>query len=399
MGSRQTASLKSDVLPLSVSQREVWLDQRAWPGSAHLNIGGGVFLSGRLDEGTLRAALGLLVNETESLRLAPLTDGTQRLLPAFEAALELVELDDLPSAADAHDVMCEWCRHRMSEPFILGERPPWRFAWLRDSAGLHCLSIQFHHLIMDGWGTTLLIRRWSEIYNALLRGRPAPAAAGASYRHYVEESRRYRCSPAFAGDAAYWQRELMALPAGMSDPRVVQRDARVLPPAHVVAQGLQRAAYAQLCSQVAQRGYTAFGCFLAALALYLWRTSGREDLVVGVPCLNRAGRHLKQTPGMFVGLVALRLRLSPAGMTAALLLEQVRQQIHGMLRHSRYPLSELGPHLHPLRLGRQSLMDVLLSFERQDYRARFGDAEFTQQPAFLRRCCDKIDIAIMLSFG
>jgi syringomycin synthetase protein SyrE len=387
MGSRQTPSLIPEVFPLAISQREVWLDQRAWPGSAHLNIGGGLFLSGPLDEAKVRSALRLLVSETETLRLVPLADGTQRLLPAFEPALELVELDEIDhmsAESDVCEVMREWCRHRMSEPFSLGEQPPWRFALLRSSAGLQCLSIQFHHLIMDGWGTTLVIRRWCDLYTALLRNQPAPAAAGAgaSYRDYVEESHQYRRSAAFARDAAYWRQALDALPAAMSDPRAVQRDARLLPPAHVVAQSLERTGYAQLCSQAAQRGYTAFGCFLAALALYLWRTSGREDLVIGVPCLNRAGQRYKRTPGMFVGLVALRLRLTPAGMTAAQLLEQARQQIQGMLRHSRYPLSELGHHLQPLRMGRDSVMDVLLSFERQDYRASFGAAEFLDSRQF-----------------
>ena len=39
MGSPNPAALGSQSLALSLSQREVWLDQRAWPGSAHLNIG------------------------------------------------------------------------------------------------------------------------------------------------------------------------------------------------------------------------------------------------------------------------------------------------------------------------------------------------------------------------
>ncbi|WP_144007080.1 hypothetical protein, partial [Pelomonas sp. KK5] len=44
-------------LPLALSQREVWLDQCAWPGSAHLNIGGGCLLAGPLDLALLRRAL------------------------------------------------------------------------------------------------------------------------------------------------------------------------------------------------------------------------------------------------------------------------------------------------------------------------------------------------------
>ena len=373
------------VLPLALSQREVWLDQRAWPGSTHLNIGGGVFLFGALDEAILKRALQQLVNETEALRLVPLADGTQRLLPVFEPVVERVDvdnldgpIDDFRAAPDTRAAMREWCRCRMQEPFTLGAQPPWRFAWLRSGEGLQCLSIQFHHLIMDGWGTTLVIQRWSVIYNALAPGQPVPAAEGASYQHFIDASTQYRHSAAFARDAAYWQRQFEALPASLSEPREIRHDAGRLSPAHVVAQSLERPAYAQFCSQAAQRGYTAFGCFLAALALYLWRTTGREALVIGVPSLNRAGRHFKHTPGMFVGLLALPLRLTPSDMSAAQLLDHTRQQIHGMLRHARYPLSELGHQLQPWRLGRDSVIDALLSFESQDYRAHFGAAEFVE---------------------
>jgi hypothetical protein len=66
----EQADTVGEGLPLSLSQHEVWLDQRAWPGSAHLNIGGGAFLLGGLDVVRLREALALLVAEQDALRLA-----------------------------------------------------------------------------------------------------------------------------------------------------------------------------------------------------------------------------------------------------------------------------------------------------------------------------------------
>ncbi|HNV60954.1 MAG TPA: hypothetical protein PKH72_14985, partial [Rhodoferax sp.] len=67
-------------LDLSASQREVWLDQRAWPGSTHLYIGGVAYLEGQLDVDRLVKALGLLVAESDAMRLVPHEDGTQSLL-------------------------------------------------------------------------------------------------------------------------------------------------------------------------------------------------------------------------------------------------------------------------------------------------------------------------------
>ena len=102
---------QSQDLALSLSQREVWLDQRAWPGSAHLNIGGGAFLVGPLDLAVFRQALARLVAENEALRLAPMADGSQQLLPVADPRLEVI---DCSAADDPKQAMRDWWQQRMT---------------------------------------------------------------------------------------------------------------------------------------------------------------------------------------------------------------------------------------------------------------------------------------------
>ena len=136
-----------EALSLSLSQREVWLDQLAWPDSAHLNIGGGAFLAGRLDLPRFRQALACLVAENEALRLAPLPDGSQLLLAEVAPELGIV---DLSGSADPQEAMRQWWQAHIRQPFVLDGTPPWRFTLLRGGDQLHGLTIQFHHMIMDG---------------------------------------------------------------------------------------------------------------------------------------------------------------------------------------------------------------------------------------------------------
>ena len=55
-------------LPLSLAQHEVLQDQRAFPRSPHLCIGGYSVLEGPLDASTLREALRRLTDEQPALR-------------------------------------------------------------------------------------------------------------------------------------------------------------------------------------------------------------------------------------------------------------------------------------------------------------------------------------------
>ncbi|MCV2358793.1 amino acid adenylation domain-containing protein [Paucibacter sp. TC2R-5] len=369
---------------MSLSQREVWLDQRAWPGSTHLHIGGAGFLVGPLDVARLQQALLLLVARHAALRLAPHADGTQCLLSHFEPQLDLIRLD---ASDDPRESMRAWWQQSMRQHFELDGQPPWRFTLLRANDLLHGLTIQFHHLVMDGWGTTQVMRAWSEIY-AELGSDSAPTALPApSYQDFIAESVAYRSSVQFERDASYWQQQLGehlagkqkslldgALIASRQSQGQGQLRRQALPEADVFKLPLPRPAYDRLAANAEASGSSVFACFLAAVALYYARLLGRSSLLIGVPSLNRSGRRYRATPGMFVGVLAVRVQIE-AGASAADLLRHVSQQIQGALRHPRYPLSELSHSLQLMRAGRDSLLDLVLSFERQDYALSFGAAQ------------------------
>ena len=395
MGPTQSAQLNTgDTLPLSLSQREVWLDQRAWPASAHLNIGGAGFLRGPLDLQRFQHALQLLVQRCDALRLVPQADGTQILLTHAEPALTLIELP--AGTADPQQSMRVYWQQRIREPIPLDGRPPWRFTLIKAHDTLWGLTIQFHHLIMDGWGSSPVMHHWSALYQSLGTEQPqtptqavdAEASAPPSYQAFIHASLSYRQSAQFTQDAAYWLSQIGELPQalfnarGTSSPSLKPNQTEAsqemgLPTAHLAHLSLNRSRYDDLCVAVEALGSSPFACFLAALALYLCRTQQRSRVLIGVPSLNRSGRRFMRTPGMFAGILAVSIEVQPEASVRDLL-RHVGQQMLGALRHPRYPLSELGQALKLLKHGRDHLVDVLLSFERQDYELPFGGAQLSE---------------------
>lgn len=363
------AALSLVDLPLSLSQREVWLDQCAWPESTHLNIGGGGYIKGHFERVAFFAALADLVAENEALRLVPDMHGRQTLLVRYQPMLE--ELD-FSTSVEPEVALSDWLKESIAQPFHLGENPPWRFALLRISETLTWLSIQFHHLIMDGWGTSQVMRRWVELYNARLSGVEAPPANDPGYLKFVDESLEYRASKAFVGDAAFWQEVLPALPEPLFERRHLSSGRRGVAPALSATLPMPRGDYDRLSVRVAALGVTSFSYMIAVLAFYFARVQGRQEVVIGIPSLNRGGKRYKNTFGMFVGVFPLVLQVRPA-MSVAELVTMANTALRAAVRHQRYPLSELGKHLQAIRHKRESLFDVLFSFERQDYDLKFGE--------------------------
>ena len=362
-------------LPLSLSQREVWLDQRAWPGSAHLHIGGFAFLHGPLDLGLLRLSLQQLVDENEALRLQPLPEeGGQRLLETLVAPLDILPLDP---GQDARAAMLAWWQRECHQRFDLALAPPWRCVLLTDGHGLHGLSIRFHHLIMDGWSTQLFMQRWTERYTALQQDlTPARAEPGA-YLAFIEAGRDYLGSAACLRDADYWAGQWPTLQEPALPPRHPLRAPDRLPRAHLARLLVPRRELQPLQSALQALDASLFDAALSAIALYLQRSCGIEHLAVGMPSLNRSGARWRQTLGMFVSVQPLLLHLQPQMRIGALLAEG-RHQARTGLRHARYPLSETAHRLQLMRSGRDSLLDVMVSLERQSYALGFGPCRLEQ---------------------
>ncbi|MDF5906195.1 condensation domain-containing protein [Pseudomonas aeruginosa] len=94
----------------------------------------------------------------------------------------------------------------------------------------------------------------------------------------------------------------------------------------------------------------------AAVALYLARIHQNDDVVLGVPVLNRADRAAKQVVGHFANTLPLRIRTAPE-QTVDEFLAQLREATRTLLRHQKMPLGDL------LR-GASPLFDTTLSYMR-----------------------------------
>ncbi len=362
------------VLPLSLSQREVWLDQRAWPGSAHLHIGGFAFLQGPLDLELLRRSLQQLVDENEALRLLPLPDGRQRLLDRLLAPLDIVRV---PAQQDPRSSMLDWWRQECHQRFDLATAPPWRCVLLTDGGERHGLSIRFHHLIMDGWSTQLFMQRWTDRYTRLQQGAAPTLDSPGAYLEFIESGQAYLDSAACRRDAEYWTQQWPRLQEPALPPRHPAPAPDRLPRAHLARLLVPRRELQALQAQLQALEVSLFDAALCAVALYLQRSRGIEHLAVGMPSLNRGGARWRQTLGMFVSVQPLLLHLQPR-MQLGELLADCRHQARTGLRHARYPLSETAHRLQLMRSGRDSLLDVMISLERQSYALRFGPCRLEQ---------------------
>jgi amino acid adenylation domain-containing protein len=119
--------------------------------------------------------------------------------------------------------------------------------------------------------------------------------------------------------------------------------------------------------ELAQReGTSFFDCLLALFEVLLYRYTGQEDFVVGVPSDDRTRPELDDTIGVLLSTVVLRSDLSGRPSFRSLL-ERVRRRVLEASAHSDLPFELLVRELQPVRdLSRHPLFQVLLAINPPD---------------------------------
>jgi amino acid adenylation domain-containing protein/non-ribosomal peptide synthase protein (TIGR01720 family) len=355
-------------LPLSAAQHEIWLaEQRLGTENCVYKVGVYVEVCGPVDPVLFEAALQHVVGEVDSLhvRFVKGDDGPQQVVGFFsDWSMPVIDFSgesDPSAAADA------WMSGDVARPMDLTRGPLFSYALIKLRPDRFFWYQGYHHIVMDDFGNTLIVRRVAEIYTALAHKLACDKKVFGSLRELLDSDSVYRASAQFAEDQAYWIKRFADRPEssgflGQSSRMpecVVRRTARLSP------SGLGK------LRMTARRARLPWSVIvIAATAVYVHRLAGAHDVVVGLPVTARQDRVLKRIPGMVSNVLPLRLSIRP-DMTLSNLIGHVAQEVREVLAHQRYRGEDLHRNLGlPGKIG-QSFAPVI-NIMPSDYDLRFA---------------------------
>ncbi|MFC9897768.1 amino acid adenylation domain-containing protein [Nocardia sp. NPDC127579] len=363
--------LGNDALPLSAAQRRLWFVHRMEGPSATYNVPIAVRLHGELDLPALGLACRDVVARHESLRTTFTESGgvpKQVIVAAEDVDLgwKITDAANWPQDRLA-TAIAEHARHE----FDLTSEIPFRAQLFTVATDEYLLLITMHHIATDGWSLRPLWRDLSRAYSARRAGRPPESDwLPMQYADYALWQHRYLGTiddpgSAVAEQLAYWQDmlaglpERLELPADRPYPPVADHRGATVPvtlPARLHTD-IRRIAKAH--------NATAFMVVHAALTVLLAKSSGTDDIVVGVPTAGRIDAALDELVGCFVNTLVLRTDLS-GNPGFGTLLDQVRARGLDALVRQDIPFEVLVDRLQPTRsLTHHPLVQVLLTWQSQ----------------------------------
>jgi hypothetical protein len=359
-------ALRNGYLPLSFAQQRLWFLHKLVPDSPFYNIPTAVRLTGRLDQQALAKTFSEIVRRHEVLRTAfAMVQGEpmQEVRPAEPIDIPVVDLRALPvperEAAAGRLAIAEG--HR---PFDLSQPPLLRALQIQLAGEDQIICLTMHHIVSDGWSTTIFIREVVRLYEAYVQGKRSPLPElPIQYADFAAWQREWLQGEVFEEQLSYWRKQLDGAPTVLELPTMRERPAVQTHRGARQMMNVDNSLLQELKELGQQETSTLFMVLLATFQVLLCRYSGQEDILVGSVVANRNRAETENLIGFFVNTLVLRavMKGDPAFRD---LLRQVREVTLGAYAHQDLPFERLVDELQPKReLSRQPLFQVMFALQ------------------------------------
>jgi amino acid adenylation domain-containing protein len=341
-------------VPTTEPQREVWTSsQISTDANLAYNESVSVRLKGTLDAAALERAVQQLVARHEVLRSSFTADGLTMLVhDTAELKLEPLDFERTPENLEALKARV------VNEPFVLEKAPLARAHLVKLAAQEHVLVFTAHHIICDGWSTAVLMGDLARLYSG------EALTAPASFTKWGRDMESRRASTDARADEQYWVSRF----AGEAPVLELPTD-RPRPPLKTYTslredKWLDEALIRTLKKAGAKERASLFAVLLAGFKALLFKLSGQEDLVVGIPSAGQSIGGYDGLVGHCVNMLPLRTRVS-ADASLRSFLGEVRGTLLDGTAHQLFTMGSLLAKLPIARdASRLPLVSVIFNVDR-----------------------------------
>lgn len=389
---------------LTLPQQDLYHEQMFHPNVPILNIGAKIKIKGKIDPDIMREAYKMLILQNDASR-SVLNKENDIPVVFFEEEPDIFfEFVDYTEFGDGESKALDLMKTVFQIPFDLAGNELLNRMYLISVKGdLHYLLFVCHHLITDGWGTSLMYQRLVENYNQLYQTCTISPKVVFSYRDFVVDDKLYELSGDYTIDKKYWIERFRYLPENLFE-RVTSSECNKSVLRTVI---IDRNLYNKLISLSKEFNVTTFHILLGVFFTYFGRKYKNEDFAIALPVLNRSKAKYKKTVGMFMGVNLLRMKFDFDDSFEDLVIA-IKNQLRQDYRHQRFPLGKLINGLGFFN-ERAQLSNINFSYEKHDYSMDFfgteceviplsNESERVALSIYVREFTENEDVKIDLNF-
>ncbi|WP_438445411.1 amino acid adenylation domain-containing protein [Gorillibacterium sp. sgz5001074] len=323
---------------LTGAQAGIWFAQRLDPCNPVFHTAEYVEIHGDLNLVWFEQAVRQAVGEADALhvRFEEDEEGPWQI-PVRDSESWTFHHVDTASETDPMEAALAWMRKDLAVAPNLEAGRLFTQALFRLADDHYLWYQRIHHIVMDGYGYSLLAQRTARLYSWRMNGIAGVERGFGTLESMLEEERAYVESEAYRQDRQYWMDRLGDRP---DVPSLAERASRTT--SSFLRSSAELSPYhSKLLRE--RRPDNQGGLHekaLAAAAIYLNRITGSEDLVLGVPMMGRFGSVTLNIPGMVMNIIPLRVQVRPEE-SIARLVGRIAVELKEASRHQKFRHEEL----------------------------------------------------------
>jgi tyrocidine synthetase III len=249
-------------------------------------------------------------------------------------------------------------------PFDLEKAPLLRIKLIALHDDSWFLSMVLHHIVADAWSVEILVKEISETYQQLARGIATPFhELRIQYKDFSEWQTSNTTTKAL--DEQYWLETLHEVPV-LNVPTDFPRPSMQTYRGRRTRLTLGNEICLAMNKLSVETHISDFAILAAAVGVLIFRYSGQERFVVGVPVTGRNHPDLLNQVGYYVNTLPVIIGIHPEDQFLQLA-TQFQQTFLTAQEHQAYQFDKLVDRLDlPRDLSRSPLFDVMISFLEVD---------------------------------
>jgi amino acid adenylation domain-containing protein len=264
---------------------------------------------------------------------------------------------DLTSDTDGH-ILYEFEELLTRTPLSIIDSQLFYIAYFQ-LPGEVALFFKYHHLIADAWSVLLMGDSILQYYLRLKNNEKISDQAAPSYIDYINTEKNYMDSEHFTKSKLFWQTKTGSIPEFIylknrpNQNSIKSKRISFLIPEETSLK------INQYCKE---RNISVFALFTAVFSLYIHRLTSKKDIMLGTTVLNRSSHKEKNTIGMYVNTLPIRLNIEKATDFNSYA-GHVYSEWKKILRHQRYPYNLILEDYRQRNQTTGDMFDVTITYQ------------------------------------
>lgn len=377
---------------LTAPQENIYLREEYYNCTSINNISFTYCIHKKLDLNICQKVINNIIEYNEGLRLRITKQNNNIVQYISEFEKENIEI------VNYFDKDMEFIKNEMAEdakiPFDFYNNKLYKFKIYVLPNNRTGIYIKLHHIIADAWVCKILLKQFNNMYNNF-NTEEEKTLIKYTYIDFINEEEKYYSSDLYKKDEKYWKEYLKEMPEAIQfKDSAMKEKSNSIRFTKYISIDLSK----EINLFCKNKKITPYSFFIAVYATYLKKTLGKSNFTIGTPLLNRKDYKERQTVGMFVSTIPLKIKINEED-TVEELVARISIDIKNALKHQRYPYSKMLEYAKKQNENINNLFDTILSFQNMkpdkeyiDYRYNhFWNFSGNQQSSFEMHISDYND--------